>query len=235
MAASMAAWMAGSRVPTVARIWVAMAAAAALVGCGTTRSVRPVGEGKHEVDVALAGPLMVLGPPFPTPMVYAGYRYGLNAKTDLFGRLNLLTATMGIGSLEAGAGRLLLDQDGAIPALSGSASVLGLVTRGGANAIPQVAAQASWLFADQHLLFAGLALGASYGERLDQSPFQLHFSPVVGLHERLFGSAWTLDVELRWLAPTRRTDVLTVNWIGVGPWGALAPGLGVSRSFGGDR
>src|SRR5437764_1070985 len=47
-------------------------------------------------------------------------------------------------------------------------------------------------------------------------------------------SRWAFTFELRWYAPTTDVMPLAVEWHGVGPYGALAPHLGVSRSFGGD-
>jgi hypothetical protein len=201
-----------------------------LGGCGTAQSIRPVGAGRGALDVSAGGPL-IEGIGAPAPLLLVGYRHGLDDRTDLFGRLHLVPAAVGVVGLEAGASRLLRAQRGRIPAVSASAEALVFAGPGGALAVPAAALTASWS-TGRWLLYAGSQQAVSFGRRLDGDGAAFHWSPYVGATRDV--GRWTFGAELRWWEPHVGDDVL-VWWQGIGGRGALAPMISISRRMGGDR
>ncbi|MFN7130952.1 MAG: hypothetical protein ACK4N5_02645 [Myxococcales bacterium] len=164
------------------------------LGCGTARSVRPVGKGNGVVDVSAGGPLVKLfGVVFPTPLAYAGYTHGVTDTTDVFGRLHLFPLSMGLAGLEAGASQQLVDQHRWLPALSVSGAVMALAGLGGVWAMPSGTLVGSWKVEERALLYAGTTHGVSYGERLDGSRgFAPHWTPFLGASFTPESSRWTV-------------------------------------------
>jgi hypothetical protein len=208
-------------------------AAALLAACASTPSIRPLGAGRGAVDASVGGPVATVADVgVPIPLALVGYRRGLDDRSDAFGRVNLTAMSFGVLGLEAGASRLVLDERGAIPALSAAAQVLFLAGPGGALAVPAASLTASWSPARCCLVFAGTQHAVSFGERLGGGRgAAFHWSPSVGA--TIERGRWTFGAELRWWEPQVDTRRLTVGWQGVGGRGALGPMLSVSRRFGG--
>ncbi len=199
-------------------------------GCGTTQSVRPLGAGRGALDFSVGGPI-VSSIGAPVPGLLAGYRYGLDDRSDVFGRLHLIPAAVGVLGLEAGGSRLLFAQRGSIPAVSASAEALFFAGSGGAVAIPAASLTASWA-AGRWLFYGGSQQGVSFGKRLDGDGAAFHWSPYVGATRDV--GRWTFGAELRWWEPHTGSDVLAW-WQGIGGRGALAPMISIARRMGADR
>ncbi len=209
--------------------------ALALSGCGPAHSVRPLGSGRNAFDFSMGGPMAHLGGfGGPMPTAQLGYTRGLTDTTDAFARLQLTSALFGIFAAEAGASHQLFSQQGWLPALSLSldASLTAGLGAGNAVLVPAGGLVASWLPWDPLLLYLGASAGASVS-MIGEARWGGHFAPYFGFYFLPGGSNWAIGSELRWYAPTRANTYLTVPWIGVGKWGALAPIFVVSRSFGG--
>lgn len=218
-----------------------MALLLSLVACSTTRSVRPVGEGKFAASLSVGGPLFTnLGPPIPVPVTTVFGRYGLGAKTDLdFGIQVPVIASMGF---DVGASHLFLDQDGLRPAvmaggrLSLHANPLGLLGRETPNGVPysvgvrvfeELHANASWRLGQRSLAWVSFAVFSQIEE--------LIFRPALGVGVEwrpvsLFG----LTVEARQLAFMTNQRFAAVSFIGPGDFGALALQLGFNFYPGAD-
>lgn len=199
--------------------------------CGTAQSVRPLGAGRSAVDVSLGGPLIRPIGDVPAPQLLVGYRRGLDDRSDAFGRLHFVPAAIGLFGLEAGASRLLLAQDGLVPAVSGSAEALFFAGRGGAFAVPAFSVSASWA-AGRWLFYAGTEQAVSFGKQLEGGGAAFHWAPYVGATRAL--DRWTVGLELRWWEPHRGDDVL-VWYQGIGGRGAIAPMIALERRIGADR
>lgn len=208
----------------------------AALGCGTARSVRPVGEGNGVVDLSVGGPLLSLfDMTFPMPLAYAGYTHGLTDRVDVFGRLHLFPISMGLAGVELGGAYQLFGQSGWIPALSINGAVLAVGGATGLWAVPNATLVGSWELAERVLLYVGTTHGVSWGEQLDgTNAFDAHWAPFVGA--TFTPKDWRLSFtgELRWFAPTEPNDFMTVDWRGIASQGALGPHFGVSYRFGDD-
>jgi hypothetical protein len=207
------------------------AVAALLAACGTAQSVRPLGAGRSAFDASVGGPVMVSPLTAPMPLVLAGYRRGLDDRTDVFGRLHVVPTLFWVPAVEAGASRLVLDERGAVPAVSVSAEALVADWRGGWFAVPAASINASWS-TGRWIFYVGDQQAVSWGRRLDGHGAAFHWSPYAGATADV--GRWTLGAELRWWEPHVRDDVL-VWWQGIGGRGALAPMFSISRRLGADR
>ncbi len=202
-----------------------------LAACGTAQSVRPIGAGRSAIDVSVGGPMIRPVSDVPAPVMLVGYRRGLDDRSDVFGRLHFVPAVIGLLGLEAGASRLLLPQDGLVPAVSASAQGLFFAGRGGAFAVPAFSANASWV-TGRWLLYAGSEQAVSFGRQLEGTGAAFHWAPYLGATREL--GRWTLGLELRWWEPHKGDDVL-VWYQGIAGRGALAPMITVERRIGADR
>ncbi len=170
--------------------------------------------------------------PFPFPLLSVGYRRGVDDRSDAFGRLQLFpAATFRIAGAELGSSRLLLSQDGPVPALGVSGEALVVWGAGGAFVVPAASANASWA-TGPWLLYVGTEHAVSFGRRLEGNGAAFHWAPYVGATREL--GRWTLGAELRWWEPHVGDDRVLIYWQGIGGRGALAPMLSIERRFGGE-
>lgn len=220
---------------------LAALAFALLAGCSTTRSVRPVGEGKWAAGGSIGGPLFTnLGPPIPAPMVSAYARRGLDARTDLdFGLYFPVIAATGF---DVGASRLLVDQDGAWPAVMGGGRLLAfanaLVLSGeDPNGKPygfsprlfeELYANASWRVGEASLAWAGISLFLQAEALIARPTIQLGFE---WRASRLFG----LALELKQLSFLTNQRFAAVAFVGPADYGAFAAQVGFNFYPGSDE
>lgn len=208
----------------------------ALGGCGTMNTARPLDQGEHAFSLTFGGPLLKFGgAAIPLPNAVVEGRSGLppvlDRPLDLNYGINLTAATFGVVELHGGASWLLLDEQGARPALSVSDRLF-FATNGldrrkeehGVWALDQVELTASWS-PGQHLVYAGAAQYTDFSNpRLLLSPFvgtQLDFARPGG-----FG----LQVEARYMGINALQEADTLKWVTFGR-GAFAPFLGVSYTL----
>lgn len=197
--------------------------------CSATRNVRPVGEGRMAAGTSVGGPLFSnLGAAFPVPLVSGFVRYGLDDRTDLDAGLHAPIA--GAMGLDFGAGRLLLEQNGGVPAVMVGGrlhlwwNALALTGRENPNTgngyafsprlYEELYATASWKPTDRVLLWSGLNAFAQL-EKLTVLP-----SLVAGAEWRPV-PAFGIALEGRHLAFTRNTSSEVVAYTGLGGYGAF--------------
>lgn len=202
-------------------------------GCMAARNVRPVGEGKVATGLSVGGPMFTnLGGAIPTPLMTAYGRYGLNARTDLdFG---LSVPIVGAAGVDVGAARLVLEQDGAVPAvmvggrlnlwgnlyaLSGKKDPNGRDYAFGPRVFEEAYGYASWKLGQSFLVYAGLDLFVQ-AEKANFRPTLLAGGEWRA--NKLFG----LQAELKQMAFTTDGQYAAVSFIGPGSYGALAFNLG---------
>lgn len=204
----------------------------ASAGCSTTRSVRPVGEGRFGGGLSVGGPVFTnLGAPIPTPLVSVFGRYGVGPKTDVDVGLHL-PVIRSVG-LDVGASHLVLEPAGFVPAVmvggrlyfyGNVAALTGPRTDGGTfgfapRVYEEVQATASWEPTPQVLLWAGLNVFA----QVETASFRpsllagLEFKPIPE-----FGVA----LELKQMSFLENQQFAVVDFIGPGNFGAFAVMLG---------
>ena len=212
------------------------AAIGLLAACGTAQSVRPLGRGRSAMDASVGGPMLAADATdapvaFPFPLLFVGYRRGLDDRSDAFGRLHLVPALFSIVGVELGASRLLIPQNGPVPALGMNAEALVVWGAGGAFVVPAASLNASWS-TGPWLWYVGTEQAVSFGRRLEGRGAAFHWAPYVGATRQL--GRWTVGAELRWWEPHVGDDAVLIYWQGIGGRGALAPMFSIERRFGGD-
>lgn len=212
-----------------------------VAACSTTRSVRPVGEGKVSAGLSVGGPLFTnLGGAIPVPVTTIFGRYGLTENTDLdFGLQVPVIASIGV---DAGASHLLLDQEGLWPAVMAGgrlhlhANPLGLIGREnpngtdyavGVRVFEELHANASWRLGQRSLAWVSFVVFAQVEE--------LIFRPAIGVGvEWRPASLFGLTVEARQMAFLTNQRFAAVSFIGPADLGALAIQLGFNFYPGAD-
>lgn len=223
---------------------VVVAGLALSASCTTFNNARPIKAGTDAVSATVGGPLTnVPGlATIPLPNLTVEGRHGLSPlftrPLDVNYGVHLLPLAFGVTGAHVGATMLVLDEDGAIPALSVGQRYFfftnlfdGRKTRKDGFLMSQTDLTASYLVFDQ-LIYGG----ASCYLPLDAGARSLRFAPVLGveLHApRDWGLSWlALQAETRWLAPDVDQRFAVVDWVGIpafgGDRGAVALNVGVA-------
>jgi hypothetical protein len=201
-------------------------------GCGLTTQVRPVPRGAVQVEGALGGPLVKVGPVIPVPLSAAGVRYGVADRFDVAAHAHLTSLSFGVAGLDVGGTWLALAQDGALPALALGGRLYGFTSllperNVSPRAYVELSPTVSYLLGGRFLSYAS----ATGLVQLAGGPPLL--SLAVGEEVRL--ARWGVQAELRWYQPDYATRFNAADWQGVGGRGALGAVLGVRYRFGGDE
>lgn len=199
-------------------------------GCGLTTQVRPIPRGAVQVEAAVGGPLVDLGPVVPVPLSTAGVRYGLGERVDVAAHAHLTTLAFGDAGLDVGGDWLVLAQDGAVPALSLGGRLYGfgnvLASRPfNPRAWLEVSPALSYLLGGRFLSYvSGTGLVQFAGGR-----------PLLALAvgEELWLDPWGVQLEARWYQPGDDSRFHAADWVGIGGRGALGAVLGIRYRFGG--
>lgn len=205
----------------------------ALVGCTTSRAVKPLPKGSGALTASIGGPMIAdLGPTIPLPMTTVGGVYGVDGKTNVHGALHPtgLAAFRVLGA-SVGVARQLWDQQGASPRLMADATVSGFfgdAVNGGlapsGRVFVDVSGVLSWDVGD-HSLYTGLDLFLQ-----PTSPEQPHLTPLVGAEIRRGRTGVALEAE--WLAPYVDNRPLAARWWGPAHRGALQVQMGFTFRLG---
>lgn len=201
-------------------------------GCGLTTQVRPVPRGAVQVEAAVGGPLADVGVVVPAPLSTAGVRYGLAERVDVAAHAHLTTLSFGVAGLDVGGDWLVLEQKGAVPAVSlggrlyGFGSVLAARTFS-PRAYLEVSPALSYLLGGRFLSYvSGTGLVQFAGGR----PL---LAVAVGEEVRL--EPWGVQLEARWYQPGDAASLHAADWITLRGQGALGVVLGVRYRFGGKE
>jgi hypothetical protein len=201
--------------------------------CATTHFARPLGRGNAVAQGSLGGPLVeVSDTPVAAPLLVLGGGYGVNDRTDAFGRLDVTAAAYGDLHLEAGAAfHLLVREAGGVPTVTVAGSVQLLTDFSDVRAGPQLTAVAAWRVGalHRHLVYAGADAGTIFGGRT-----RLLAGPLVGGELRV-GRRAGLVLEVKWLSPWYDVEPLAPTWISPGDRGYLSVLLGCNLYWGDVR
>ena len=196
-------------------------------GCGHVTRTHPTPRGGWEVEAAVGGPLVAVGPIIPTPMSTVGVRHGAFGRGDIGVHLHVTPAFFGITGGDIDTTWRVLDQRGGVPHVGLNGRLYAFNKDGDVRNYLEITPSASWLLGERYLSYvSGTAFVQFAGG-------PVLFSAAIGEQVR-FGR-FALQGELRWYQPDYATRFVVVDWqpiAGQGGWGFI---LGASYQFGGIR
>ena len=195
-------------------------------GCGTTTSVRPLGEGNADIHASLGGPLVkVDGTPAAAPILMLGGGFGATDRVDVSGDVDVTAAVFGVAHFSTGLAYhpVLWSKSRAVPAVTIAESLHVLTNITNTRVAPQTTAVAAWKLPGGHLLYAGADCAVVSGHSLDAT--KILAGPLVG-GEVKATSHLGIALEAKWLAPYYDTGPLAPDWISPDSRGYLSVLLG---------
>lgn len=211
-----------------------------LAGCAGLSSARPLPQGQHEVGITLGGGFLEFGgAAIPLPNAILEGRSGVATLAErplsLNYALNLTGLPFGVFQGHVGAAFLIIDQQGAAPALAitdrvhFASNFLGVGNRATGRlagfATNQIELDASWLIKGQ-LLYLGLA------QYTDFAAPKFNLTPVLGAtFDPGPAGGVRIQLETRWYGVSTNNPYNNVQWLG-GPQGAFGASLGISYLLG---
>jgi hypothetical protein len=221
---------------------VAIGMAGVLSSCSSIRQIRPLEPGQSAVNVSLGGPIQkISGAYMPTPILSAGYNYGLKRTLDLEAGVGLLQAAFGIIHLDLGANWRPLVARGWIPGVIATPKVQ-LMTNFKPQSLlvyPEAILTAWWRPTKVLYPYVGIENWIEYHSKRFDGNDQTHhwlFAPYLGLS--ICKQHWQFQIESRWYTPNIDPILAgATDHFGVGEHGVLGAILGVGYLFGrsGDR
>ncbi len=208
------------------------------LGCSSVRMVRPLEKGQSAVTVSIGGPVTnVAGNNIPLPMLSAGYNYGICAKLDIEGGLNLTSTLFGLFHLDAGVNWRPLRPEKALPGITLSPKLFAITNfkAGGHRLYPTLTPTLYW-DVNRHYVYTGIENWFEpHSERSDGNDQKHHWliAPYIG-----YGYAWkkwNFQIEGRGYTPNLKNTSRAVKNIGFGEYGILGFFIGVGRTIGGGK
>ena len=201
-------------------------------GCSTMNGARPLDPGQHELGLIIGGPVVNLdGTGIPVPSAVLGAKTGLKKLAgqplELDYGVNLTGIAFGITQLHLGSSWQVLNQSGAMPALTLTTRFYLASDGGGFWAVNQQEFLFSWLLKNQ-LIYTGLANYVDFGN-VEEHPLRL--TPVLGFTFDPFekGSS-RFHLEGRWFAVNKTPEIVAVKWLPADR-GAYGVSFGYSYQF----
>ena len=211
-----------ARRTTGVALWVALAAA----GCGTTTSVRPLGQGNADIHASVGGPLLKIdGKPAAVPIAMVGGGFGATDRVDVSGDVDVTAAVLGVAHFSTGLAYhpLLWTESRAVPAVTIAESVHVLTNLSNTRVAPQTTAVAAWKVGAGHLLYVGADCAVVSGRSLDET--RLLAGPLLG-GELKATDHLGIALEAKWLAPYHDTGPAAPDWLSPDSRGYLSVLLG---------
>ncbi|MBX5484323.1 MAG: hypothetical protein IRZ16_21080 [Myxococcaceae bacterium] len=194
-------------------------------GCSHATRVRPTPVGTYELEAAVGGPMVEVGPVIPAPMSSVGLRYGIHPRGDIGAHLHITTQVFGVTGGDLDTSWRINNQDGWLLQLTAGARLYGFNKDGFTREYLELSPNVSWLYREHYLTYIS-ATGL----------VQFHGGPVLfsaAAGEELRLGRFSLQAELRWYEPDYATRFVVVDWqpiLGQGGWGVI---LAASYRFGG--
>lgn len=218
---------AGLRYAARMRAYALSALLVVAVGCSHATRARPTPLGAYEVEAAVGGPLVDVGPVIPAPMSSVGVRRGIHERGDVAAHLHLTHAVFGITGGDLDTTWRIWSEQGALPQLSLNSRFYAFNKEGEVSNYLEFTPSLSWLLGERYLTY----LSASGLVQFAGGPMLFSFAA----GEEIRFGRFSLLAELRWYDPGLVTAPVAVKWqplFGRGGWGIV---LGGSVRFGGGR
>jgi len=203
---------------------ILLTTALALTGCGTMNAARPLPEGQHQVGLNFGGPFTTtLGPPVPIPNLMVEARSGLkpiaSLPIDVNYGINLTPLAFGTLGLHGGGSVHMLEQTGAIPAISMTERIhlynnyVDWTKPSESRAIwaaNELDLTLSWAMGGHHLIYGGMT------NHIDMADPELLIGPFIGTEIRPKNGPFAWQFESRWVGANFSPEVYDVSWLNTG-------------------
>ena len=195
----------------------------AMLGCSTTRTVRPLGSGNAAFGVSAGGPLVhAVGADLATPIVSVSEAYGVSDDLDAFANVDLTAAAYGDLHLQPGAAYHFLVRDaGPVPTLTAAASAHVLTDFDRVRVYPQLTLTAAWLIRHRHVLYLGADGAVGLVSRT-----RFLIGPLLGFELR--AGRVGVGLEGKWIAPYYDVEPTAPSWISPSSHGYLSLLVGLT-------
>lgn len=196
-------------------------------GCGHATRVRPTPRGAYEVEAAVGGPLVAVGPVIPAPMSTVGVRYGAFSRGDVAVHMHLTSALFGVTGGDLDTTWRVLDQQGGVPHVGVNARLYAFNKDGELRNYLELTPSVSWVLGDRYMSY----LSGTGFVQFAGGP--VLFSAAVG--ERIEFGRFSLQGELRWYQPDYATRFVVTDWQSIAGRGGVGVIVSASYVFGGGR
>jgi hypothetical protein len=212
---------------------------AAWSSCTTQRIVKPLDRGTSQVQANFGGPLIgFAGTTIPIPLTSVGYAYGVTDSLTIHTGLQLTNIAYQNLHYDVGATYGFLKPNGWAPGISSSISLNYLrdFRQGNQRIYPQLDANLFWDYGERHFMYLGTTNWIEMSSNLAHNePIESRFLSGIQFGNTFSTPKWNYTIESKWLAPTRNSNDLTVDYktysIGGERKGAVGLYFGISRNF----
>ena len=220
-------------------IVLAISIALVAVSCTSQKIVRPLETGEQQVSANLGGPLIGFGGlTIPVPLTSVNYARGLSDSLTIHGGLQTTSLLYKTLQVDAGATYGLLKPDGWKPGLSASASLNFLTDfrEGNPKLYPQLDANAYWDYGTNHFMYVGITNWIEFSATMtDGQEQRKQILSGIQFGNTFTTEKWNYTLESKWLAPTRNSGDLVVDYrsykLNGESRGAVGIYVGIARRF----
>lgn len=207
--------------------------------CTSQRIVRPLEKGQSAVSAHLGGPLIgFAGTTIPIPFTSLSYAKGITDSLTVFGGTQLTNLAYQNLHLALGAAYGILKPNGWIPGVSLSATLnfLSDFRQFNARLYPQLDANVYWNYGTDHLMYVGTTNWVELNNtRAHNETQEKRLLSGIQFGNTFSTKKWMYTIDSKWLAPSRNTNDLTINYktysFGGEPKGAVGLYFGITRKF----
>ncbi|MEY2923730.1 MAG: hypothetical protein RLZZ337_270 [Bacteroidota bacterium] len=207
--------------------------------CTSQKIVRPLQEGEQQVSANLGGPLIgFAGAVIPVPLTSINCAKGISDSLTLHGGIQTTSLLYKTLQLDAGATYGFIKPDGWKPGLSASGSLNFLTDfrEGNPKIYPQIDVNAYWDYASNNFMYLGITNWIEFQQTMtDGQEQRKQLLSGIQFGNTFSTEKWNYTIESKWLAPTRNSTNLVVDYrsykLGGESRGAVGIYVGFARKF----
>lgn len=209
-------------------------------GCVPQKIVKPLQTGQKQLNASIGGPLIAFaGTTIPIPLTSINYAQGVTDSLTFHGGLQLTSLAYKTIQLDAGATYGIIKPKGWQPGLSasGSLNVLTDLRETAFRIYPQLDVNAYWDYGQNHFMYFGVTNWIELnGNRAHEEEQNQQILSGIQFGNTFTQGKWSFTLESKWLAPTRNTRNLTIDYktyqLGGEPKGAVGVYFGITKILG---
>ena len=213
-----------------------MATTVFLNGCASSRIVQPLNQGQWQATLSAGGPI-IQGTDTTLPLGFssASVAYGASQNTTAFAGMGLSTEARDIHHFDAGITHELLTPFDYQPGITVTPQFNVFRDKGGKDTLfyPQFDINAYWLSTFRYdFYYLGMSNWVELNtKKAHQQKQTNHWIPSIHAGYTFQERNYSLNFELKYIAPNRSNQNQLIEYIGIKNQGVLGAYLSVSRKF----